>query len=70
VLAAVEIARSGKRVAKKLAVASVQLARLLARVQRRLDQGRFDPTIAARLVDLGATAASEIEALRLQTLTS
>lgn len=67
VLAAVEIARSGERVAKKLGVASVQLARLLARVQRRLAQGRFDPTIATRLMDLGNTAASEIEALRFQT---
>jgi hypothetical protein len=51
-------------VAKKLGVASVQLARLLARVQRRLGQGRFDATIAARVLELGATAASEIEALR------
>ncbi len=69
VLSAVEIARSGERVAKKLDVASVQLARLLARVQRRLDHGHFDPTIAARLLDLGTQAASEIEALRVQTPT-
>jgi len=70
VLAAVEIARSGERVAKKLGIASVQLARLLARVQRRLDKGRFDPAIAARLLDLGARAAAEIEALRFQTPTA
>ena len=66
-LAAVETARSGERVAKKLGVASVQLARLLARVQRRLDQGRFDPALAARLLDLGNRAAAEIEALRFST---
>jgi hypothetical protein len=62
----VETARRGERVAKKLGVASVQLARLLARVQRRLAQGRFEPTLAARLLDLGNRAAAEIEALRFQ----
>jgi hypothetical protein len=62
-LRAVEIARSGRRVAKKLAVASRQLARFLARLRHDLDTGRLDATIGARLLDLGTLAAAQIQTL-------
>jgi hypothetical protein len=63
-LRAVEIARSGRRVAKKLGVASRQLGIFLNRVRRGLESGRVDATIGARLLDLGTTAGIEIESLR------
>jgi hypothetical protein len=63
-LRAVEIARRGHRVAKKLDTARRQLTRFLRRVQRGLEQGRIDATIGARLLDLGTLAAAQIETLR------
>ena len=62
-LRAIEIARSGRRVAKKLGAASHQRARFLGRVQRGLDGGRLDATIGARLLDLGTLAAAQIQSL-------
>jgi hypothetical protein len=64
-LRAVEVARGGRRVEKKLAAASRQLGRLLARVQRGLDKGNLDAAIAARLQNLGTQAAAQIEGLRV-----
>jgi hypothetical protein len=63
-LRAVEVARSGRRVAHKLGAAGRQLARLLRSVQRGLDRGVIDATLGARLLDLGGGAAAEIDALR------
>ena len=62
-LRAVEIARSGRRVEKKLATATRQLDRLLLRVQRSLDKSNFDPTIATRLQTLGTQAIAQIQNL-------
>ena len=64
VLRAIEIARSGRLVARKLDAASRQLARFLGRVQRGLETGRLDAAIGARLLDLGTVAAAQIEGLR------
>jgi hypothetical protein len=63
-LRAVEVARSGRRVAKKLGIASHQLARFLRRVQHTLDKGRLDAAIGTRLLGLGTAAAAQIETLR------
>jgi hypothetical protein len=63
-LRAIEVARSGRRVAKKLGAASHQLARFLDRVRRGLETGRLDATIGARLLDLATVAAAQVEALR------
>jgi hypothetical protein len=64
-LRAVEVARGGRHVDQKLAAASRQLGRLLARVQRGLEKGNLDATIGARLQSLGTLAASQIEGLRV-----
>jgi hypothetical protein len=62
-LRAVEVARSGRRVEKKLATATRQLDRVLLRVQRSLDRGNFDLTIATRLQTLGTQAIAQIQTL-------
>jgi hypothetical protein len=62
-LRAVEIARSGRRVEKKLAAATRHLDRLLLRIQRGLDKGNLDATLATRLQTLGTQAIAQIQTL-------
>jgi hypothetical protein len=62
-LRAVEQARAGRRVEKKLAAALRQVAALIVGVQRGLDRGRIDSTLGTRLLDLGTAAAGDLRAL-------